>query len=113
MSTVTLITTPPAKKLVNEPALTCSKWKIEIERIYAGCYAGCMVQLLDFAAMGNVQIEPLARIIDQSIRSQVIRQGRRQKKRRINLWLMDGHPLIGGKETEIIVSKFEFVPSPK
>jgi len=32
---------------------------------------------------------------------------------RINLWLMDGHPLIGGKETEIIVSKFEFVPSPK
>ncbi|MEK6409800.1 MAG: glycoside hydrolase family 16 protein [Acidobacteriota bacterium] len=31
---------------------------------------------------------------------------------RINLWLMNGHPLIGGKETEIIVSKFEFVPSP-
>jgi hypothetical protein len=32
---------------------------------------------------------------------------------RINLWLMDGHPLVGRKETEIIVSKFEFVPSSK
>ncbi len=30
---------------------------------------------------------------------------------RINLWLMAGHPPTDGKETEIIVSKFEFVPS--
>lgn len=32
---------------------------------------------------------------------------------RINLWLMAGQPPTDGKETEIIVSKFEFVPLPK
>lgn len=32
---------------------------------------------------------------------------------RINLWLMDGHPPIDGKEMEVIVTKFEFAPSPE
>ena len=32
---------------------------------------------------------------------------------RINLWLMAGRSPIDGKETEIIVSKFEFVPWPE
>lgn len=29
---------------------------------------------------------------------------------RINLWLMSGQPPTDGKEMEVIVSKFEFVP---
>ena len=32
---------------------------------------------------------------------------------RINLWLISGHPPTDGQETEIIVSKFEFVRWPK
>jgi hypothetical protein len=37
----------------------------------------------------------------------------RRRNARINLWLMAGRPPIDGKETEIIVSKFEFVPWPE
>lgn len=31
---------------------------------------------------------------------------------RINLWLIDGRPPAGGKEVEVIISGFEFIPAP-